>query len=201
MSSLPRKRAGGPRTTGTRGDWDITAKAPEKKPKPPTKARSTLKSTKRLDRSPIERGDSELKRTGGPAPVSAKKAARSGERDAVRKTECAMKHLGGCSGPVDTHEIVRASQMAEARYMDDVTIGLCRTHHRLDTYRITAERIGIRLPRTVYDSDPRRAVEEAAMLRVHAARGAMIEPSWWSDAERAEWEATAAQRRSGFRPK
>lgn len=184
--SLPSNRDR-PRTTGKRGDWDITAEAPAKKPKAPPKARSALKSTKRLERGkPIERGDSELKRTGGPAPVSAKKAARRGERDAVRKTECAMKHLGGCSGPVDTHEIVRASQMAEARYMNSVTVGACRKHHDWDVHRLFSEWAGLRIPRWAYDLDPEGTVQEAAVRRTNPRVGF---PSWWSEDNLRDWHA------------
>lgn len=200
--SLPSKRAGGPRTTGNRGDWDITAKPPPKKDRPPAKARSTLKPGKPMDRGkPMERtGPPE--RTTRIAPVSDKTKARRPERDAVRKQVCALAHLGPCDGPIDTHEIVRRSQMKEAAYMDDVTIGACRKHHKLDEFRLTGERIGIRVPVEVYKRDPVGSVAEAARLRILAGTNPMApecEPSWWSDADRLAWETNAERRRSAIR--
>lgn len=183
--SLPSKRDR-PRTTGTRGDWDITAQAAPKKAKPPAKARSALKPGKGLGRvARLEHGASGLSRTSRLAPVSDKTKARRADRDAVRKHVCALAHLGGCGGPVDTHEIVRRSQMAEAAYMDDVTIGLCRTpHHDWDLHRLFAEWAGIRIPVEVYKRDPVGSVEEAAHRRSRLGRGF---PSWWSSQDISDW--------------
>lgn len=180
--SLPRRRAGGPRTTGRRGDWDITSEAPPKKPKAKPKPRSALKPSKGLARTQGPERTGPPERRTEVNPVSAKREARRGDREAVRKSRCALEHLGGCQGIVDTHEMVRASQMAEARYMDDVTIGLCRHHHStLDLHRLTGERHGIRIPRWVYDANPRRSVDEAARLRTLRGHGV---PYWWGDEER-----------------
>lgn len=165
--SLPSKRDR-PRTTGRRGDWDITSEAPAKKPKAAPKPRSALKSTKRVN------------------PVSAKREERRPEREAVRKLRCAMEHLGGCSGPVDTHEIVRASQMAEARYMNAVTVGACRKHHDWDVHRLFSEWVGLRIPRWAYDLDPDGTVQEAAVRRTNPRGGF---PSWWSEDNVRDWHA------------
>lgn len=193
--SLPPKRDR-PRTTGRRGDWDITSEAPPKKPKAKPKPRSALKSSKGLARTQGPERTGPPERRTEVNPVSAKREARRGDREAVRKSKCALAHLGPCDGPVDTHEIVRTSQMAEARYMNDVTIGLCRKHHRLDTYRLTGERIGIRIPVDIYRQDPERYVEEAALLRVLALApmSPRCEPSWWSDDDRLAWETNAERR-------
>lgn len=187
--SLPRKRDR-PRTTGTRGDWDITSKAPAKKAKAGPKPRKAMARGKPLDRGEGPKRTSKLNQ------VSAKTVARRPDRAAVRKARCALSHLGPCAGPVDTHEIVRRSQMAEAAYMDDVTIGACRKHHGLDEYRLTGERIGIRIPRAVYDQDPARAVAEATRLRACAPSGV---PYWWSDQDHAGWDADAGNRLAEIR--
>lgn len=188
--TLPSKRDK-PRTTGKRGDWDITADAPADKPKAGPKPRKPLPRGKG-----IERGEGP-KRTTKLSQVSDKTKARRGERDAVRQHRCALAHLGGCAGPIDTHEIVRRSQMSEAAYMADVIIGLCRRHHGEDEFRLTAERVGIRVPRWVYDQDPVRSVAEAARLRTIAARPrvAASEPYWWSDEDRLRWETNAEGRK------
>lgn len=189
------KRQGPPRRRGTRGDWDITAKAPPKKDPPPPKARKALPRAKEpMKREPLERGDSELTRTGGPKPISDGKAARRGERQAItaeRTRSCVLAHLGGCDGPIDPHEIVRRSQMKESPYVAELVVGLCRRHHGLDTYRLTGERCGIRVPRPVYEADPRRALIETARLRAVAPTGI---PYWWSDDDLDRWAATADRR-------
>lgn len=206
--SLPPRRDR-PRTTGTRGDWDITSKAPPPKAKPPPKARSALKSTKGLERGkpldrgkPIERGDTQLERTTRLKPVSDQTAARRPEREAVRKLVCALAHLGPCEGIIDTHEVVRRSQLKGAAYIDELTIGLCRKHHRLDTYKLTAERIGIRIRPDFYRQDPERYLAEAARLRVQAGINPMVdecEPSWWSFEDRLAWETNAERRTFAIR--
>lgn len=187
--------------------------------RPPAKARSTLKSSplerrtplapgKGLGRGkPLDRGTSELARTKAPErttrlkPVSDQTAARRPEREAVRKLTCALSHLGPCEGPIDTHEIVRRSQMRESAYMDDLTIGLCRKHHRLDEFKLTAERIGIRIPVDFYVQDPERYVAEAAELRVRAVAPMepTSEPSWWSFEDRLAWETNAERRKFAIR--
>ena len=158
-----------PRRTGPRGDWDVTS-VPAKSVKPtPSRARSTLK------------------------PVSDRVRARQPERRAItaRRTVCAFSHIGGCSsGPVDTHEMVRRSQKAESAYMPDLCIGLCRFHHGWDVHRLFAERVGIRIPEWVYDADPRRAVDEAARLRVRPNKDGV--PYWWGDREIEAWHANVA---------
>ena len=211
--SLPPKRDR-PRTTGTRGDWDITKKAPAKKKPPAKKARSALKSTKGLERGkpmergkPLDRGTTELARTKAPerttrlAPVSAATKARRPDREAVRKLVCALAHLGPCEGVIDTHEVVRRSQLKGAAYMDELTIGLCRKHHRLDEFKLTAERIGIRIRPDFYRQDPERYLAEAARLRVLAVdpMAPASEPSWWSFDDRLEWETNAERRKFAIR--
>ncbi len=134
-------------------------------------------------------------------PVSQTVIDRRPERAAVRKLRCALAHLGPCDGPIDTHEIVRRSQMTESAYTDELTIGLCRKHHRLDTYKLTAERIGIRIPVDFYVQDPERYVAEAAELRVRAVAPMepTSEPSWWSPEDRLAWETNAERRTFAIR--
>lgn len=192
--SLPPKRDR-PRTTGTRGDWDITPKAAPKKKPPAKKARSTLKSSKGLDRGkplergkPIERGDSQLARTTRLKPVSDQTAARRPEREAVRKLTCALAHLGPCDGPIDTHEIVRRSQLKGAAYLDELTIGLCRLHHGWDTYKLFAEWVGLRIPVDFYKQDPEGTVAEAARRRTDQSGV----PSWWGPEHVRDWHKNLA---------
>lgn len=135
----------------------------------------------------LERGEGP-KRTTKLNPVSDKTKARRPEREAVRKQRCAMSHVGPCEGPIDTHEIVRRSQLKDAAYMDELTIGACRLHHGWDTYKLFAEWVGIRIRPEFYKQDPQGTIAEAARRRMDRSGV----PSWWSPADLDDWRANAS---------
>lgn len=92
-------------------------------------------------------------------------------------THCELAAMGGCYGEIARHEIVRRSQYSESQYMAELVIGLCVPHHELDLYRLAAERLGIRIPRWVFDRDGDKAIAEAAALRSVVGGGV---PYWWT---------------------
>lgn len=130
MSSLPPKRDR-PRTTGPRGDWDITARAPEKKPKPPPKARSALKSTKGLARTGPPERKTRI------APVSDKGKAKSDEFDTVlplvlarddhRCQAASTWQAVECCGGLTAHHRRLRSQ-GGTNDMDNL-VTVCNCHH------------------------------------------------------------------------
>ena len=149
----------------SRGDWDQTANPePEVDPEPARK---------------VDRPRTPLKAR------SKKTVARAPERDAVRVavgTMCVLAWHSDCGGPLDVHELVRRGQMKDAPYIRELCVPLCRTHHDLDVRMSVAERLGIRMPRWVWDQHGLAAVAECE--RIRAAHGGT---PFWRETHDARW--------------
>lgn len=83
---------------------------------------------------------------------------------------------------LDVNEAPRAGQYAEARYIVECCMLLCRGHHDIDsTDRELSERLGIHIPLHVYHAHPAKATTQARWLRCQARRGHLGTPYWHRD--------------------
>ncbi len=124
-------------------------------------------------------------------PLAARSAAttdRADERAAViaavwhhQHGRCALWwHPTPCGGPLDVHEVIRRNHYPDGPYDARVCLGLCRTHHKLDTFKDEAELLGLRVPSGIWDQHRYTAVDEQTRRRASWASG--IDPgppSWW----------------------
>lgn len=136
----------------------------------PLRARTGLNAGKPLERT------GELKRTSGPKPRSAKRAAEMDDRRAIydwlRATHPVQCAWPRCSKPwEDAHEVhtrARGGSHIDRR----VIIGLCRDHNRRagDDPR-AAECIGVVVPSWAADNDLDHAMRIAASTRLVLDQG------------------------------
>lgn len=147
---------------------------------------------------PLRRGRG-LRRSGRLAPVSDRRAAERDEREQVREFvlaahgyRCALAVHGDCRNEfggrwrlgdrLDTHEVVRRSQLRGAHLLPLVCLPLCRGHHDLDLVLPVAERVGIRVPRWTVDRyGLELVVAELARVRSGWCSGREVVPFWRAD--------------------
>lgn len=87
---------------------------------------------------------------------------------------------GDCYGGVVGHELVKRSQLRGAHLDERLIIALCSGHNSwVEDHPLDAQRLGVAIPRWVWDQMGEQALVEAAMLRQAAAMGRPRMPSWF----------------------
>lgn len=91
-----------------------------------------MKRTPLKRKTPLKQGDKQLKRTGGPKPVSKKRAVENRQRATVREQLRAERphcEFPGCKAPwVDMHEVKKRSRGGSITDKSNI-LCLCREHH------------------------------------------------------------------------
>lgn len=120
---------------------------------------------------------------------SAKRRAEAPTRkEAVRRAigpgaVCALRlpsESGGCYGGIVGHELVKRSQLRGAHLDARLIVALCSGHNSwVEDNPLEAQRLGVSIPRWVWDQMGEAALAEAALLRQAAALGRPRMPSWF----------------------
>ena len=87
---------------------------------------------------------------------------------------------GRCFGPIVGHELVKRSQLRGAHLDRRLIVALCSGHNSwVEDHPLEAQRLGVSIPRWVWDQMGEDALVEAATLRTVAAAGQPRMPSWF----------------------